>query len=108
MSRMSEAKLCAIDNLEVGRYGYGSVRWPGLTDVRRIDFDDVLTIDRGSLTSYPDREKPKVGDELNKDAIVTFHVKPSRTNGKSNSEEMYRARLQKISEEFGGTFISYD
>ena len=29
MSRMTEAQLSRIDNLEIGRYGYGSVKWPG-------------------------------------------------------------------------------
>merc|ERR1712003_497334 len=47
MSKMSESKLSRIDNLEIGRYGYGSVRCPGLTDTRRVDFDKAITIDRG-------------------------------------------------------------
>ncbi|CAK0847027.1 unnamed protein product [Prorocentrum cordatum] len=59
MAAMSEASLSRLDNLEIGRYGYGSVKWPGLTDVRRINFDEVVFIDRGGLTVYPDREKPK-------------------------------------------------
>lgn len=108
MAKMSEAKLSRIDNLEIGRYGYGAVRWPGLTDVRRIDFDETVTIDRGSLTLYPDREKPKVGDELNKEAVISLHVRPSRTDAKLKSADVLRARLTKISEEFGGRFISYD
>merc|ERR1712217_676486 len=108
MGRMSEAKLSAIDNLEVGRYGYGCVRWPGLTDVRRLDFDTMITIDRGSLTLYPDQDKPKAGEELNKEAIVTLHVRPSRNEAKLKSAEALRARLAKHSEDFGGKFISYD
>lgn len=108
MSRMSEAKLSRIDNLEVGRYGYGSVRWPGLTDVRRVDFDEVITIDRGSLTLYPDREKPKRGEELNKEAIVSLHVRPSRTDAKLKSTDVLKARLTTEAERFGGKFISYD
>lgn len=108
MSKMSETKLSRIDNLEIGRYGYGSVSWPGLTDVRRIDFDSAVIIDRGSLTPYPDREQPPIGEELNKEAIVTLHVRPTRTDGKAKSAEVLQARLSKISEEFGGKFISYD
>merc|ERR1712217_241576 len=106
MSRMSEAKLSAIDNLEVGRYGYGCVRWPGLTDVRRVDFDEVISIDRGSLTLYPHQDKK--GKALKKEAIVTLHVRPSRNEAKLKSAEVLRARLTKHSEDFGGKFISYD
>lgn len=29
MCRMTEAQLSRIDNLEIGRYGYGAVKWPG-------------------------------------------------------------------------------
>jgi len=108
MSRMSEAKLSRIDNLEIGRYGFGSVRWPGLTDVRCLDFDQSITIDRGSLILYPESDRPKVGEGLNKEAVVTLHVRPSRGDAKLKSVDVLRARLTKISEEFGGRFISYD
>eukprot|EP00418_Pyrodinium_bahamense_P063198 CAMPEP_0179084364 /NCGR_PEP_ID=MMETSP0796-20121207/38149_1 /TAXON_ID=73915 /ORGANISM="Pyrodinium bahamense, Strain pbaha01" /LENGTH=123 /DNA_ID=CAMNT_0020781787 /DNA_START=8 /DNA_END=379 /DNA_ORIENTATION=+ len=105
---MSEAKLGRIDNLEIGRYGYGSVQWPGLTDVRCLDFDQIIEIDRGSLTMYPDCEKPNVGSELNKEAVITLSVRPSRGDTKMKSLDLLQARLEKISEEFGGRFISYD
>jgi len=108
MSVLPEAKLSCVDNLEIGRYGYGSVKWPGLTDVRGINFDEVVFIDRGGLTLYPDRDKPKEGEELNKEAVVTLLVRPSRTGSKLKSPDVLRARLAKISEDFGGTFISYD
>jgi hypothetical protein len=101
MSKMSEAKLSRIDNLEIGRYGYGCVRWPGLTDVRRVNFDEVISIDRGSLTLYPEGEKPMVGNELNRPAVITLHVRPSRTDAKLKSVDVLRARLTKISEDFG-------
>jgi len=108
MSKMSEAKLSRIDNLEIGRYGYGSVRWPGLTDVRRLDFDADVIIGRGSLTLYKDREMPEIGEELNKEAIVTLQVRQSRNDAKIRSSDALTARLAKISEDFGGKFISYD
>lgn len=108
MSRMSESKLSCVDNLEIGRYSFGSVKWPGLTDVRRINFDEVVIINRGSLSLYPDREKPKEGEELNKEAVVTLQVRPSRSDAKVKSADVLRARLTRISEEFGGNFISYD
>mmetsp|Transcript_82974 Transcript_82974/g.199096 ORF Transcript_82974/g.199096 Transcript_82974/m.199096 type:complete len:638 (+) Transcript_82974:2-1915(+) len=108
MSRMSETQLSRVDNLEIGRYGFGSVKWPGLTDVRCHDFDRDVRIERGSLTLYPDREKPDVGQGLNKEAVVTLHVKPTRSDAKPKSLEQLQSRLSKLSEDFGGKFISYD
>jgi len=105
---MSEAALARIDNLEIGRYGFGSVRWPGLTDVRRLDFDAIVIIERGSLTLYHEQDMPSVGEELNKEAVITLNVRPSRTDGRLKSVEVLKARLTKISEDYGGKFISYD
>jgi len=108
MSKMSELKLSQVDNLEIGRYGYGSIRWPGLTDVRRLDFDTVMNIETGRLELYPERERPPVGEELNKEAVVTLHIRPSNPNAKLKSIDVLRSRLAKCSEDFGGQFISYD
>lgn len=36
MSRMTEAQLSRIDNLEIGRYGYGAVKWPGLAEITTL------------------------------------------------------------------------
>lgn len=104
---MSEAKLSRIDNLEIGRYGYGSIRWPGLTDVRRLDFDEEVVIERGSVTLYPNKDKPIAGEGLNKEAVISLNVRPSK-DMKLKSPEAIKARLAKISEDFGGKLISYD
>jgi len=108
MAKMSEAKLRQVDNLEIGRHGFGSVKWPGLTDVRRMNFDELIVIERGNLTLYPYREKPKVGEGLNKEAVICLHVRPSRADARPKGAEQLQARLAKISEAFGGQLISYD
>lgn len=102
---MSEAKLSQIDNLEIGRYGYGSIKWPGLTDVRQLDFDKIIDIQRGRLTVYPEHEKPTVGTELNKEAVISLNVKTRA--GPSKAAEV-KDRLVAITEKLGGKFISYD
>jgi len=105
MSQMSEARLSQIDNLEIGRYGFGSIKWPGLTDVRRLDFDKIVEIERGRLTVYPDHDKPKVGTELNKKAVVSLNV---RTRAAPSKVAEVKERLTTITEKLGGEFISYD
>lgn len=105
---MSETQLSRVDNFEISRPHYGSVKFPGLTDLRSLSLDDIVAFDQGSLTLYPDMEKPPTGTELNKEAVVTLYVRPPPTNVKRRSEDVLRARLVKISAEFGGQFISYD
>lgn len=105
MSKMSEVKLSQIDNLEIGRYGFGCIKWPGLTDVRRIDFDRVIDIERGRLTVYPEQDKPREGTELNKEAVISLNVK---TRAAPSKVAEVKDRLTGITEKLGGKFISYD
>lgn len=105
MSKMTEAKLSQIDNLEIGRYGFGSIKWPGLTDVRRLDFDRIIEIERGRLTVYPEQAKPKIGTELNKEAVISLSVKTRAAPSKAAD---VKERLTMITEKLGGKFISYD
>lgn len=105
MSKMSEVKLSQIDNFEIGRYGYGSIKWPGLTDVRRLDFDKIIDIERGRLTVYPEQDKPRIGTELNKEAVISLNVK---TRAAPSKVAEVKGRLTSITEKLGGKFISYD
>merc|ERR1712039_1155364 len=105
---MTEAELTRVDNLEIGHYSFGSVKWPGLTDLRHLDLDKLVSFGQGTLTLYPDLEKPRVGLELNKEAVITLHVRPSKGRMKQRNADMLRDRLTKTSEAFGGKFISYD
>lgn len=115
MSKMTEAALSRIDNLEIGRYDRGSVKWEGLTDVRGLDLDQIINIEQDGVAMYPDREKPKVGDELNKKAVITLNLPLSRLKSKLKGPnqtaglEQIKARLKRLSEKvFGGNFIEYD
>ena len=37
--------LSASHVSQIGRYGYGKIMWPGLTDVRALDFDAIVDIE---------------------------------------------------------------
>eukprot|EP00746_Dinoflagellata_sp_MGD_P022208 gnl/MRDRNA2_/MRDRNA2_15194_c0_seq1.p1 gnl/MRDRNA2_/MRDRNA2_15194_c0~~gnl/MRDRNA2_/MRDRNA2_15194_c0_seq1.p1 ORF type:complete len:408 (+),score=59.94 gnl/MRDRNA2_/MRDRNA2_15194_c0_seq1:157-1224(+) len=109
MKSMTEAQLSQIDNLEVGRLGFGRITWPGLTDVRRVDFDTAVSIERGSVALYPDSERPPVGRGLNKEAVIQLNVKPTRTgDGGPKDVSRWQHRMKDITEAAGNTFISYD
>merc|ERR1719409_2128138 len=105
MSKMSEKQLSQIDNLEIGRYGFGSIKWPGLTDIRRLDFDRIIDIEQGRLTMYPEQEKPRVGTEHNKEAVISMNIK---TRAAPSKVAEVKERLSSITQNLGGKFISYD
>lgn len=109
MKSMTEAQLSQIDNLEVGRLGFGSITWPGVTDVRRIDFDVAVSIERGSVAIYPNGGRPSVGEGLNKDAVVRLNIKPSRAASVGPQDaSLWQQRVKELTEAAGNTFISYD
>jgi len=109
MKTMTEEQLSQIDELEVGRYGVGSITWPGSTDVRCIDFDTAVCIERGSVAIYPDGERPTLGSGLNKEAVIRLHVKPSRTDSDAPQDpSRWQQRMKELTEADGNTFISYD
>ncbi len=59
--------------------GFGKIEFQGKTDVRYLHLDDLIIIKHKSVEVYPDSiypteaSKPSKGEELNKEAIITFY-----------------------------------
>lgn len=70
----SESRLAAVEDFTVIREGYGEVTWPGLTDVRGLNVDEVVKIEDKSIEVYPSSVGvvPELGVGLNKPALVTL------------------------------------
>ncbi|XP_076904815.1 nuclear pore complex protein NUP96-like [Bidens hawaiensis] len=88
-----------VQNFTVGRYGYGSVRFFGDTDVRWLDLDQIVKFKRHEIVVFEDETiKPMVGKGLNKPAEVTLVLqKPSSIE-----------KLKSSAENQGAKFISFD
>ncbi|CAO2208218.1 unnamed protein product [Urochloa humidicola] len=57
----------------VGRHGYGSVKFDGETDVRKLDIASIVEFNNREILVYKDESKtPPVGQGLNKPAEVTL------------------------------------
>lgn len=106
ITHMPEAELKQIDNFEVGRHGFGSVKWPGITDVRGLDLDKIISIGEGTVTMYPDDSQPAVGTALNKEAVISLQVR--RTARSPEHSFKLQERIQHLTEKAGHKFISYD
>ncbi|XP_071742668.1 nuclear pore complex protein NUP96 [Rutidosis leptorrhynchoides] len=88
-----------VQNFTVGRYGYGSVRFFGETDVRWLDLDQIIKFNRHEIIVYEDETtKPVVGKGLNKAAEVTLVLQISSSVEK----------LMVTAEKQGAEFISFD
>lgn len=99
----------------VGRHGYGSIRFLGETDVRRLDLESLIQFNNREVIVYmDDSKKPPVGQGLNKTAEVTLlNIKCyDKKTGNQILEgpriEKYKEMLKKKAEDQGAEFLSYD
>ncbi|KAI5075360.1 hypothetical protein GOP47_0009436 [Adiantum capillus-veneris] len=104
-----------VKGFEVGRQGYGLVRFLGETDVRGLDLESIIQFNRCEVLVYMDEtKKPPPGVGLNKPAEITLlNVKYiDKKSGQHLSEgpevEKFEKKLKKKTEEQGAEFISYD
>ncbi|XVE58209.1 hypothetical protein DITRI_Ditri04bG0151700 [Diplodiscus trichospermus] len=104
-----------VKDFVVGRHGYGSIKFLGETDVRRLDLESVVQFNNREVIVYmDDSKKPPVGHGLNKPAEVTllnikcFDKKTGKQYTEGPQVEKYKNMLKKKAEEQGAEFLSYD
>lgn len=108
MSRMTREQLMSIEDLTISNE-FGEIKWPGKTDVLRVNFDFAVHIRQGNIEVYPDDiytelTKPERGSKLNKVADICLrnvHIKASKTK---NIDE----KLEEMCEKQEAKLISYD
>ncbi|KFH10869.1 nucleoporin autopeptidase [Toxoplasma gondii VAND] len=71
LTGMTEQKLSRVQDFSITRRGYGSIRWPGYTDLRGINLDEAVKIEKLEVTVYGN-EAPPCGVGLNKRAVITL------------------------------------
>ncbi|PHT56890.1 hypothetical protein CQW23_05376 [Capsicum baccatum] len=106
---------CHVKDFVVGRHGYGSIKFLGETDVRKLDLDSAVHFNSREVIVYMDEsKKPPVGQGLNKPAEIT--LLNVRCINKSTGREYkdgpvvnkYRDMLIKKAAEQDAEFVSYD
>ncbi|CDY45134.1 BnaA09g14580D [Brassica napus] len=104
-----------VRDFVVGRHGYGSIKFLGETDVRKLDLEKLVQFNNREVLVYMDEsQKPPVGQGLNKPAEVTLlNIKcMDKKSGKQVKEgprvEKYKEMLKRKAEEQGAEFVSYD
>ncbi|KAE8699843.1 Nuclear pore complex protein NUP98B [Hibiscus syriacus] len=104
-----------VKDFVVGRHGYGSIKFLGETDVRRLDLESLVQFNNREVIVYlDDCKKPPVGQGLNKPAEVTllnikcFDKKTSEQYTEGIRVERYKNMLKRKAEEQGAEFLSFD
>ncbi|KAI3453280.1 hypothetical protein Pfo_009943 [Paulownia fortunei] len=104
-----------VKDFVVGRHGYGSIKFFGETDVRRLDLESLIQFNNREVIVYMDEsKKPAVGQGLNKPAEVTllnikcFDKKTGQQYTEGPRIEKYKEMLKRKAEDQGAEFVSYD
>ncbi|XP_009362360.2 nuclear pore complex protein NUP96 [Pyrus x bretschneideri] len=93
----------------VGRLGYGSVKYPGKTDIRFLELDNIVKFHRHEVIVYEDEAvKPLVGQGLNKPAEVTLVLQTRPSNIDERQKYNIVKKLMQSAEGQGARFISYN
>lgn len=107
---------CFVENFTIGRESYGNVYFPGITNVAKLNLDEIVHFRRKEVTIYPNDDlKPTVGQGLNKKAQITLDcVWPSdkSTHAPIKSPERlkiinYQEKLEKVTSRLAAKFIEY-
>jgi len=106
LAAMPTSALRHVRGFRVGRIGFGEVRWLGMTDVTRLNLDDIVSIERGDISVYhSDDVKPDVGVELNKPAtLILEHISPPAGVG----IDAFKKELENTLRGIGATSVDYD
>ncbi|KAH6792597.1 Nucleoporin autopeptidase [Perilla frutescens var. hirtella] len=104
-----------VKDFVVGRHGYGSIKFFGETDVRRLDLESLIQFNNREVIVYMDEsKKPPVGQGLNKAAEVTllnikcFDKKTGQQYTEGPRIDKYKEMLKRKAEDQGAEFVSYD
>lgn len=114
LALLSEADLATVSNFVIERPGYGSIAWEGAVDIRRIDLDNVVSIEAKDVSVYfaeeKDNTKPVVGTKLNRPALITLHnVFPKKgPNSSDELKEKLSRKIEKSTKLMGAELISFE
>ncbi|KAL7549274.1 hypothetical protein ACHAWF_012551 [Thalassiosira exigua] len=114
LESMSEADLAAVTGFKVERPGYGSVAWDGAVDVRGVDIDSVVVIERKNVSVYDEAEengtKPQRGSKLNRPAVITMLGIYPKDGAESPPEAKakLRRKIEKSTKKMGAELLSFE
>ncbi|KAL3778208.1 hypothetical protein ACHAW5_009610 [Stephanodiscus triporus] len=114
LEAMSEADLAAVTGFKVERPQYGSVAWDGAVDVRGVDIDSVVVIERKNVSVYDEAEangeKPQQGSKLNRPAVITMYDVYPKEGAESSAEakDKLQRKIEKSTKKMGAELISFD
>lgn len=109
LSARTMTELQRVENFTVGRKGYGEISWVEPVDVRGLDLDVVVDIQRGEFAVYPEREAHQL-DAHARVKLEGMFKKDKTGNPTSDADkiERYGRKLKQFCESNNMQFEKYD
>ncbi|KAK2196423.1 bifunctional Nuclear pore complex protein NUP98-NUP96/Nuclear pore complex protein Nup98-Nup96-like [Babesia duncani] len=109
--QMDSKQLSNVMDFQIIREGFGDILWPGYTDVRNLNLDEIVDISYRKITLYSNTTTAihEVGRGLNKTAIVTLYncYQPDEANENYISRQVAHVnKLKDYTISLGCKFIS--
>lgn len=113
----SYVDLCRMNSEELGNvkdFGieneFGKIIWLEGVDLRGLNLDELVTIKKGMVEVYKDDEdslysKAKIGEGLNKPAMVTFF---NITKKKNTTDTAFRSKIEEGCKQNGTKLIEWN
>jgi nuclear pore complex protein Nup98-Nup96 len=111
-----EGEHLSVQDFVVGRKNYGKITFCGETCVKDLNLDELVSIEHMEVTVYPnDENKPPVGEELNKKALINLdRIWPTDKTTREPITDPDRLQLMKYTEKLersttkiGARFVDY-
>ena len=107
LSKMPRQALSRIEDFKIGRIDVGEIAFLEPVDVEGIDFDRLVTIEKGKMSVYAGVDKPAAGAGLNKPALLTFKRMMPKSKD-ANSQAEFHDKLVKAAARMGALFVHYE
>jgi nuclear pore complex protein Nup98-Nup96 len=108
LQKMSRSELSQVRNFTVFRPNIGKIEWEGNTDIRGLDLDQIVKIERKEVFVYEYIDAPDQGKGLNKPATITFYNVLPNPPISEEKRQQYVIRLRDFCERNDAAFLSYD
>jgi len=109
LEEKGEKALAQVEDFVVTRKNFGSVRWLEPVDVRRLEIDRVVRIERGVIYVYHENSgvpSPPPGEGLKKRAEVTlYECRPKKEGDAARAK--FEDRILKQTRRMGGELQEY-
>ena len=110
LEEKGEQALSRVENFVVTRKNFGCVKWLEPVDVRKLEIDRVVRIERGGVYVYHENSgipSPPSGEGLKKRAEVTlYECRPKKAGEAARAK--FEERVLKQTRRMGGDLLGFD